>query len=455
MERMTLKEIAAAIGADGTFEGAVDCVSTDTRALPPGCLFVALEGERFDGHDYITAALRGGAACAVAHERRDYGAGPVMYVKNTQRALMDLARAYRARFDIHCVGITGSVGKTTTKDMVASVVSAGFQTLKTEGNLNNEIGLPKTLLGLTRGHEVAVVEMGMQGFGEIAALADVARPTLGVITNIGVSHIEQLGSRENIMKAKLELADALPDGAPLFLCGDDDLLKKVSIPRLDVRFYGVENPACALHAADIREADAQTAFTLHYPGGQVGATIPCIGLHNVRNAVAACGVGMALGIPAEKCAAALAAYVPSGMRQRVVHWGSVTVVEDCYNASPDSMRAALTTLSAMRCAGRRIAVLGGMLEMGAYSQAAHREVGRAAAGAGVDLLLAYGGDACYYSQGAKEGGVESETFSDKADLLARLRGALGPGDIVWVKGSRGMRMEEVLQGLYKGERIDE
>ncbi|MBC3939397.1 UDP-N-acetylmuramoyl-tripeptide--D-alanyl-D-alanine ligase [Anaerotruncus massiliensis (ex Liu et al. 2021)] len=455
MERMTIDEIARAVGCPGSYPGAVDVISTDSRSLPEGCLFVALEGERFDGHDFIPAALRSGAAAAVAHERRDYGPGTVLYVKNTQRALMEIAKAYRAKFSIRCVGVTGSVGKTTTKEMIADVLSCAYRTLKTEGNLNNEIGLPKTLFRLDRTTEAAVVEMGMQGLGEIAALADVARPDVGVITNIGVSHLERLGSRENILKAKLELAEALPDGAPLLLCGDNDLLSRVRIPRLDVRFYGIENPACGLRAKDLREGAGETSFLLCGEFGELPVTIPCAGRHNVLNALAAFSAGLALDIPPEKCAAALREYMPSGMRQKVVHWRGITVVEDCYNASPDSMRAALETLAGHPCTGRRIAVLGGMLELGAISERAHREIGAFAAEKGIDLLLAYGGDACYYRQGASEGGIPAELFGDKEELLARLREEIRPGDAVWVKGSRGMRMEEILEGLYKGEVVNE
>lgn len=455
MERMTIQEIARAIGSQGTYPGEVDTISTDSRRLPEGCLFVALEGERFDGHDFIPAALRAGAAAAVAHERRDYGPGAVLYAKNTQRALMDIAKAYRAKFSIRCVGVTGSVGKTTTKEMIADVLASTFRTLKTEGNLNNEIGLPKTLFRLDRTTEAAVVEMGMQGLGEIAALADIAKPDIGVITNIGVSHLEQLGSRENILKAKLELADELPDGAPLLLCGDNDLLSQVRIPRLDVLFFGIDNPACGLRAKDIREGERETSFTLCEGGGELPVTIPCVGRHNVLNALAAFAVGRALAIPPERCAAALRDYLPSGMRQKVVHWQGVTVVEDCYNASPDSMKAAIGTLAGYPCPGRKIAVLGGMLELGAISERAHTEIGAYAAEKGIDLLLAYGGDACYYQQGASEGGISAALFGDKAELLRRLMAEIRPGDVVWVKGSRGMRMEEILEGLYKGEVVNE
>ncbi len=450
MERMTIQEIAEAIGSKERFEGAVEQVSTDSRALPEGCLFLALAGERFNGHDYLAAALQNGAAFAVAQERRaDYAAqnGRILYVQDTGRALMELGRAYREKFSIHCVGVTGSVGKTTTKEMIAQVVSAGYRTLKTEGNLNNEIGLPKTLFGLDRTHQAAVIEMGMEGLGEIAALAAVAQPQIGVITNVGVSHIERLGSRENILKAKLELADALPDGAPLLLCGDNDLLSKVQIPRLRVQFFGIENPGCAFIAEEIFEQSGETRFTLRYPDGQVPVRLPCVGRHNVLNALAAFAVGRALDLSPEDCARALAGYQPSGMRQKVVNWNGMTVVEDCYNASPDSMRAALSTLGRWEGATKRIAVLADMLELGEISRTAHLEVGRYAAEQGIDLLLAYGEQARHYVEGAF--GMDACWFESKDALCEVLEQEAVPGSVVWVKASRGMKLEEVLERFYQ------
>lgn len=449
MERMTIQEIAEAIGSTERFEGAVEQVSTDSRALPEGCLFLALAGERFNGHDYIAGALQSGAAFAVAQEHReDYAAQNerILYVQDTGRALMELGRAYRAKFSIHCVGVTGSVGKTTTKEMIAQVVSAGYKTLKNEGNLNNEIGLPKTLFGLDRTHQAAVIEMGMEGLGEIAALAAVAQPQIGVITNVGVSHIERLGSRENILRAKLELADALPDGSLLLLCGDNDLLSKVRIPRLRVAFFGIENPDSAFLAEEIFEQGGGTRFTLRYPDGKISVYLPCAGRHNVLNALAAFAVGRELGISPEDCAQALAGYQPSGMRQKVVDWNGVTVVEDCYNASPDSMRAALSTLGRWEGASRRIAVLADMLELGEISRTSHIEAGRYAAEQGVDLLLAYGEQAQHYVEGAL--GIDARWFESKDALCDVLEQEAVPGSVVWVKASRGMKLEEVLERFY-------
>ncbi len=449
MERMTIQEIAEAIGSTERFEGAVEQVSTDSRALPEGCLFLALAGERFNGHDYLAAAQQNGAAFAVAQERRaDYAAqnGRILYVQDTGRALLELGRAYRGKFSIHCVGVTGSVGKTTTKEMIAQVVSAGYKTLKTEGNLNNEIGLPKTLFGLDRSHQAAVIEMGMEGLGEIATLAAVAQPQIGVITNVGVSHIERLGSRENILKAKMELADALPDGAPLLLCGDNDLLSGVQMPRLRVTFFGIENPGCAVLAEEIFEQAGETRFTLRHPDGRIPVHLPCMGRHNVLNALAAFAVGRELGISPEDCAQALAGYRPSGMRQKVVDWNGVTVVEDCYNASPDSMRAALSTLGRWEGASRRIAVLADMLELGEISRMSHIEAGQCAAEQGIDLLLAYGEQGRYYVEGAF--GVDARWFETKDALCKALEQESIPGSVIWVKASRGMKLEEVLEQFY-------
>lgn len=450
MEPMDLREIAGTLGCRWEGGEQITTVTTDSRDVPPGSLFVALAGDRFDGHDYVAQSLEKGAAAAVICRDCPGDPGRLLRVEDTRDALIAIGGLYRSKFSPRCVGITGSVGKTTTKEMIAAVVGAAYETLKTEGNLNNEIGMPKTLLRLTPATQAAVIEMGMQGFGEIAKLAEAVKPDIGVITNIGVSHMEQLGTRENILKAKLELADALPDGAPLFLCGDNDLLATVEIPRLRVRFYGIDAPGCAVRATDIRDNGCETSFTLVDEAGTLPVTIPCAGRHNVENALAAYCVGRALDIPAETCAAALGSYVPAGMRQKVVRWRNMTIVEDCYNASPDSMRAALETLGTYPGATRRIAVLSDMLELGKISDQAHFGVGSFAAQKGADLLLVYGEKARLYVRGAMERGLEALWFPDKAALLAELRRRLCPDCVVWVKGSHGMRMETLLEELYQG-----
>lgn len=451
MEPMELRGIARALGCPWEGGEIITTVTTDSRDVPPGSLFVALTGDRFDGHDYVGAALEKGAAAAVICRDCAGDAARLLRVEDTRDALIAIGGLYRSMFSLRCVGITGSVGKTTTKEMIAAVVASAYKTLKTEGNLNNEIGMPQTLFRLTPGIEAAVIEMGMQGLGEIAKLAAAAKPDIGVITNVGVSHMELLGSRENILRAKLELAQALPDGAPLILCGDNDLLSTVRMPRLDVRFYGIDAPGCGTWAEGIRDNGHEITFTLRTAGQAAPVRLPCTGRHNLENALAACCVGQALGIPPEICAGALERYAPAGMRQRIVPWNGMTVVEDCYNASPDSMRAALETLGAYPGATRRIAVLSDMLELGKISKQAHYDVGAFAAQNRVDLLLAYGEESCMYVEGALQKGLEAHHFPNGEALLETLKERLCPGCVIWVKGSHGMHMETLLETLYQSK----
>ncbi len=449
MEAVKLSLLAAAMGCECPLEADITHICTDSRKLTPGCLFVALKGENFDGHRFVKSALEQGAAAAVVHQPvEDAAPEKLLEVMDTQDALLDMASVYRDRFpELKLVAVTGSVGKTTTKDFIACVVSAGFNTHKTEGNQNNEIGVPATVYGLNGGHEAAVVEMGMQGLGEILDLTLALHPTIGVITNIGVSHIERLGSRENILRAKLELCEGLADGAPLFLCGDNDLLSTVKDPRLEVIFYGIDNPDCAIRGSGIKEEGDMTSFVITAEGQSWPAVIPCVGRHNVLNALAAFGVGRKLGIPVEKCIRALQNYQPSGMRQHIVRAGGVTMVEDCYNASPDSMAAALTTLKDYPCSGRRIAVLADMLELGEIAEQSHLQVGELAARC-ADALYCFGQLGEKYAQGARCAGLDQVVwFAEKNDLADALCTAAKPGDVVWVKASRGMKLEEALQPL--------
>lgn len=450
MEKLTIQEIAAALGVECSTDGEVTSLCTDSRQIMPGCLFVAIQGENFDGHDFIRAALEQGAACALAHHPGDFPEDRVLMVKDTLKALLALSAWYRGRMPARVVGITGSVGKTTTKEMIAAVLSAKFSIIKTQGNMNNEIGAPKTLLTIGRDTQAAVIEMGMCGFGEIRDLAQAARPELGVITNIGVSHMEQLGSRENILKAKLELAECLPDGAPLFLCGDNDLLSTVKIPRLSIIFYGIDNQNSDICGTIRSSTPLSTEFTIRWKGKSWEAAIPGAGRHLVLNALAAFGVGVTMGMEPEEAIAALKDYTPSGMRQKVVEHHGFTVIEDCYNASPDSMAAALDTLSSFPTKGRRIFVASDMLELGAISRRCHRQVGEKVVAYGIDLLLAWGEMAEEIVLGAQEKGMKAARFfGEKAALTDALTETVRPGDLVWFKGSRSMKLEEVVQQLYQ------
>jgi UDP-N-acetylmuramoyl-tripeptide--D-alanyl-D-alanine ligase len=427
-------------GPDFTVKG----VSRDSRAIAKGCLYIALKGERYDGHDFIDSALASGAAAAISH--KEYaGEKPVIVVKDTRQALTRLAGGYRRLFSPVTVALTGSVGKTTTKEMTAAVLSARCKTLKTAGNLNNEIGVPLTLLELDESYGAAVVEMGMSHAGEISRLSLLARPDIGLITNIGTSHIEFLGSRENIRKAKLELLDGLRPGGDIVLNGDDEYLKFCPESEGFHRvYYGVENPSAEVRAVNIESGSEGSRFVIVYPGGKVKAETILAGKHNIYNALAAFAVGLCAGVNAEAAAEALKTVGPEGMRQRIYTLGEVTVIEDCYNANPDSMRAALAVLNSFP--RRKVALLGDMLELGDYSAKAHRELGGEAAEA-ADIVVAVGSFSREVAFGAKEAGMAPDKIytPEREAAPELLKGLLRDGDVLLVKGSRGMRMEELIK----------
>lgn len=450
MEQLKISEVAAAISARYQGPGGeISHVSTDSRDLPPHSLFVALKGERVDGHDYIEKILSETDAFVVAHRPVENDGGRVLYVTDTFPVLMDLARFYRSHYHPKVVGVTGSVGKTTTKEFVAAVLESRYKTLKSQGNHNNEIGLPKTVFRLDGSHEAAVLEMGMSALGDIRLLTSIAQPAVGIITNIGVSHLEHLGSRENILRAKLEITEGMKDGAPLLLNGDNDLLSTVKDDRLGLIFYSIHRTDCPLRADGIQTVGESTRFTLYWAGETHPVTIPTIGEHNVYNALAAFGAGVLLGIPPKEAVAALGRYAPAGMRQKVVEHGGFTVVEDCYNASPDSMEAALTTLAQYPAKGRRVAVLADMLELGPISHEAHTHVGERAAALHIHRLLAYGEEARQYVAGAKAAGLlDAHHYESREALAAALITETLPGDVLWLKGSRGMELEALLPSLY-------
>lgn len=445
MNKLKLSEIANACA--GTFNN--DCeingVCIDTRKITDGCLFICIKGERFDAHQFAQEALDKGAAAVMIHSDINVN-GNYVKVENTSKALLDLGGYYRSKFDIPLVGLTGSVGKTTTKEFTYLVVNAKYNAIKTLGNLNNEIGLPQMLFHIDDTTQAAVIEMGMNHFGEIHRLTTAAKPTIALITNIGTSHIENLGSREGILEAKLEILDGLEKGAPLILNGDNDMLKTVKNDDYEIVFYGIDNGD--FKAENIVQDNGETAFDVVYFGKRQHIVIPTIGIHNVYNALAAFAVGYYLDIDSQMCADALAQYVPEGMRQKSVACGGVTFIEDCYNASPDSMKAAIHTLSDTK-SNKKIAVLSDMLELGAYSVQAHSEVGKMAADAGIDYLLTVGDMSKHINSSAKENGLENAFhFDSKEELADKLLDILQKGDAVIFKASRGMKLEDVIHNVY-------
>ncbi|MGE5615007.1 MAG: UDP-N-acetylmuramoyl-tripeptide--D-alanyl-D-alanine ligase [Bacillota bacterium] len=426
-------------------------ISTDSRTIRRGDLFIPLIGENFDGHDFIGDAFEKGAAASLTQrENVNFPGKTVILVNNTLKALQDLAAYYRSRFDIPFIGITGSVGKTSTKEMVACAVGARYNVLKNEGNLNNEVGVPLTIFRLDGSYEAAVVEMGMSAPGEISALAAIVRPKVGIITNIGISHIEKLGSRSNILKAKLELLDGLQPGGLLVLNGDDVMLGGVR-DFLDCRTvtFGLGEGVDYM-AYNIRSyGENGTRFDIMDGGIEYDIHVPAPGVHNVYNALAALAAGRELGVPVKELALGISRYKPGQMRLNIIKTGRFTVINDAYNSSPQSVKAALDVLEEV-IAERRIAVLGDMLELGEWSSSAHREMGSYAAGKKLDYIITVGRRALDIARGAIESGLDPEitaSFMSNAEALDYLRKVLRPGDAILVKGSRGMKMEEVVRSL--------
>ncbi len=452
MDSMQLTEIASALGADSSVypDREVTNVTLDSREINEGSLFIAVKGERFDAHDFVPDVLAKGAAAAVCSKRLEgVPQDRVIYVPDTRLALLALAKYYRSKFDIPVVGLTGSVGKTTTKEMVAAVLSQKYRTLATQGNFNNEIGLPKMCFKLDSSCEAAVFEMGMSGFGEISRLTDTARPTVGIITNIGVSHIEMLGSREGILKAKMEILEGMSPESPLIINGDNDLLPKgvEGIPN-PVVVCGISCKDADCRAENIEQHSDSMRFVINFRGSRYQVELPAVGMHNVYNACIAFACGMLLGVTPEQAVKGLSAYVPAGMRQKIVRRGGITVIEDCYNASPDSIKASLRVLHDLDCT-RRIAVLGDMKELGSYSRHAHLECGRVAAENGIDVLLAYGPEAQGYIDGAEGKIPLAMHFDDKRELVLKLCSMLNEGDAILFKASRAMKLEEAIESVYE------
>lgn len=446
METLKLSEIANACG--GTFSGEceINGVCIDTRKITKGCLFICIKGERFDGHSFAKEALEKGAAAVMIHKAVEDLNGNYVMVENTSKALLDLGGYYRSKFNLHLVGLTGSVGKTTTKEFTYLVVSSKYKSIKTQGNLNNEIGLPQMLFQIDGSIQAAVIEMGMNHFGEIHRLSTAAKPTIALISNVGTSHIENLGSREGILKAKLEIFDGLEKGSTVILNGDNDMLSTVNNNDYNIVFFGIDNGD--FKSREITQQNGSTSFIIDFYGKSQAVTIPTIGIHNVYNALSAFAVGYFLDIEPEACADALSHYQPEGMRQKVVDFNGITVIEDCYNASLDSMKASINTLADTN-GKRKIAVFSDMLELGSFSKEAHSKVGEYAAKQKIDYLFTVGEQAKYIHNSAVENGIKNALHFDNKDALSdKLSKFLEKGDAVVFKASRGMALEEVIHNVY-------
>ncbi len=449
---LTVKEMARLLGVPVIGKPPLRQVEirTDSRALQPGEVFWALRGPNFDGHACVEQGFKkGGGAAVVEREWYEQNGQPTrVYVPvgDTQQALMALAKAYAARFRIPKIAVTGSNGKTTTKDMIAAVLRRAGRTLATEGNFNNHIGVPLTLFGLRRTHRFAVLEMGMNHPGEIAVLSGIAQPTLAVVTNIGWAHLENFGSKEAIRDEKLSIISGFSRPGTLFVNMDDPLLCDVRPgPRCRIVTFGI-------HRGQIRPDDLKIGpdGCASFRIGRTDFKLNVPGLHNVYNALAAIAVGLHLRVSKSAASAALASFSAPKFRMQVKQLGGVTILDDCYNANPSSMSSALATLASYQASGRRIAVLGDMLELGEDGEKLHTDVGRFLMEMGVDELYTFGSLSRHINQGAREKGLprkNSHHFSDFDLLMEALAADLQPGDVLLVKASRGMRLERVQESL--------
>ena len=445
--KMTVSEIAELSGGrllSGDGSALVTGFVTDSRKACPGAMFVPIRGENVDGHRFIPNALAAGAASFTDHpvEAR----GPLVLVEDCRAALQKVGEAYRARFTLPIVGITGSVGKTTAKEMTALGLTASRRVWRTPGNANSQVGVPVTVCGIEPEHTAAVIEMGVSMPGEMARIARVVKPTCGVVTTIGTSHLEFMGTRENILAEKARMADYLPEGAPLFVNGDNDLLSGFTSGSYRVVTFGL-SPHCQWRAKEVAEGKDSLTFTCCSPEGQEQTvSLPVLGEHNVRNALAAMAVGSWLGQPLADTARVLASYEPPAMRQQIKEAGGVVIIDDTYNASPDSMESALNVLADRPETGRKIAVLAGMRELGSYEQAGHQSTGAYARKKAVELL-AIGELGRLIAQGY---GDKAVCVKDNAEAAAWLLHRLRPGDAVLVKGSRGMMTDVVVNAMLSG-----
>lgn len=445
MLNFTVKDALTACGGKlhgrAELSAALGEVIIDSRAVKPGDMFIAYRGENTDGHKYISTALDKGAVCCLAEYVPEGEERGVIVVPSVQGALEDIMRAYREKINIPVVGITGSVGKTTAKEMIWSVLSQRMNVLKTEGNLNNHIGVPMTLSRITREHELAVVEMGISGFGEMSVLASMARPSIAVFTVIGHAHLEFLHDLDGVFKAKTEMLSFMPDDGTVIINGDDEKLRALSCPQRIIS-YGL-GAACAVRAQKLRfDGENGASCDIVFENRVIPVRIPSYGRHMVYAALEGAAVGLVLGLTDEEIAAGIAAFHTVGRRGAVTNTGYITLIDDCYNANPDSMRCAVDSL--VELPGRHVCVFSDMREMGEDSPEHHRALGEYALGKGVDFVAAYGELSKNITAAL---GDKARHFQTRDELIAAIPEYIQKGDNVLVKASLGMHLEPVAEAL--------
>lgn len=448
MKKFTLAEIASAcggkyVGDEALAQSIITSVERDSRQIKEGSLFLAIKGERADGHDFIEKCYASGAVCALCEKAPENPTKPYILVDSTLEAVKLIARAYRNKFDIPVVGVSGSVGKTSTKEMLYAVLSQKYKTHKTQGNLNNELGVPLTLLSMPEGTECAVIEMGISDFGEMSRLSQMVQPTICVLTIIGECHLENLGDRDGVLRAKTEMFDFAAENAEYILNGDDDKLFTVeNVNGKKPIFFGFATDN-DYHAEDIENnAESGIECTLCFEDKRLPVTIPAIGSYMVSNALAAVAAGKLLGLSDEQLIKGVQSYKTVGSRANLINTGKIRIIDDCYNANPTSVRASLDTL--MNFSGRKVAILGDMKELGANELELHRETGIYAKQKGVDLVIAIGPLAKELAKGAN--GIWYDTIENAEKMIKTL---VHDGDTVLVKASHSMNFDTVVRMLKK------
>lgn len=455
MPGMTIEHMVKA--CEGTYTGAEEKLHevitgavTDSRQVEPGFLFIPIKGARVDGHDFIPDVFEKGSLVVLSEQELTDAKGPYIRVESTVEAMKKLAAFYRGQLSVKVVGITGSVGKTSTKEMIASVLEQKYRVLKTEGNFNNEIGLPLTIFKIRSQHEIAVLEMGISDFGEMHRLAAMAQPDISVITNIGLCHLENLGSRDGILQAKTEVFEHMkPDGTVILNGDDDKLATKTEVNGKPVIFYGMDSSSVpaekSIYATDIKNCGLEGMLAqIHTPQGSFAARIPIAGEHNVYNALAATAAGLQLGLTTAEIAQGIAGVQTVKGRTNLIHAAGLTIIDDCYNANPVSMKASIDVLA--HTEGRRIAVLGDMGELGADERLLHRKVGEAVAHAGIDVLFCAGTLAEEYALSAK-GAADVHYFKTCGEMIPELTAFVREKDTVLVKASHFMEFPKVVDAL--------
>ncbi|MEY8482934.1 UDP-N-acetylmuramoyl-tripeptide--D-alanyl-D-alanine ligase [Lachnospiraceae bacterium 48-21] len=454
MKNLTLENITKVCqgtyyGDESLFCQEVEGVVIDSRKVKPGYLFVAIDGVKVNAHKFIPDTVKAGALCVVSHEDLGETDFPYILVESTGQALLDIAKLYRDSFDIKVVGITGSAGKTSTKEMIASVVSQKYSVHKTLGNFNNEWGLPITIFGLEEGHQVAILEMGVNHFGEMRRLSSVASPDICVITNIGVAHLEFFKTREGIYREKTQMIQDMKSGGKIILNGDDDLLSQTApIKGASPIFFGMgeENTFRAGHMRP--QGLKGTACTIYLPEDiSFNCIVPLPGIHMVSNALAGAAVGYALGLTPEEIKAGIEGLPSIPGRNNIIKTERLMILDDCYNANPVSMKASIDVLD--MALGRKVAILGDMGELGDNTGELHREVGAYAAEKGIDLVCGIGKISKELVDGAenRSDATQGVWFESKADFLAAMGEIIKEGDNILVKASHGMQFTEIVEAL--------